>query len=257
MIARVIRTLSAVFVVVYMCEAAAGLRAGAQPAAGSISGRVVDWNGAMPGVAIRGRPAGDPAPRAFEAITDTDGAFAIPNLGAGDYELQVMAPASETTTDRRVHVAAAQITPLTIEIYRGCDTFADERGSTTNTDLREVIGLAIHESLNGALPYDDVHVFSTANVPRDVDLAKVLPRGWEVLTPQRIRARADLRDGVSYLKIGRIHARGGCIAVAIDEAVEPRKPAPHIVLLGGAGLMNEYRRTPGGWQKKRVYLYEI
>ena len=27
------------FVVVYMCEAAAGLRAGAQPAAGSISGR--------------------------------------------------------------------------------------------------------------------------------------------------------------------------------------------------------------------------
>jgi hypothetical protein len=170
----------------------------------------------------------------------------------------VMMPrASETRTERRVHVSAGQTTALTIEGDRGCDTLADERGNTTDADRREVVALAIHDALNGLVLNNEARVFSTANVPRGVDLAKILPRGWEALTPDRIRTRADLRDGVSYLIVTTIHARGGCIAVAIAEAVAPRKSASPVVVLGGWGVMNEYRRDGAGWQKKQVYFYEI
>jgi len=244
-----------VSVAAYLCAFAAGLPAGAESQGGSVSGRVVDSNGAMPGAAIRVRPAGDRT-RAVEATADADGAFAFPNLPAGEYELQVAMPGSETTTDRRVHVSAAQNAAVTIEGYKGCDTFADEHGSTTAADLREVVALAIHDALNGPAPIlDDVRVFSTASVPRGVDLAKSLPRGWEVLTPERIRQRADLRDGVEYLAIDGIRARGGCIAVEIGEGTARRKSAP-VVVLGGWEVMNEYRRTAAGWQKKRVYESE-
>jgi len=238
-----------------LCAFAIGLRAGPQPQAGSISGRVVDRNGAMPFAEVRVRPANDAA-RALEATADGDGVFAFPNLPAGEYELQVAMPGSETTTDRRVNVSAAQNAAVTIEGFKGCDTFANERGSTTAADLREVIVLAIHEALNDQVPIlDDVRVFSTANVPRGVDLAKILPRGWEVLTPERISTRADLRDGVSYLTISTIRARGGCIAVEIEEGTARRKSAP-VVVLGGWEVMNEYRRTAAGWQEKRVYHWE-
>ena len=249
------RSPAAVCVVGYLCALAAAVRVGAQPQGGSISGRVVDWNGAMPGAAIRVRPAGDRTP-ALEATADADGAFAFPNLPPGDYELQVAMPGSQTTTDRRVNVPAAQSATLTIEGYTGCDTFEDERGSTTVADLKDVIGLAIRDALRERSVADDVRVFSTANMPRGVDLAKILPRDWEALTPERIRTRAGLRDGVSYLTISTIRAHGGCIAVAIHDAVAPRKPDAHVVLLGGGGLMNEYRRTAAGWQKKRVYWIE-
>ena len=77
-----------------------------------------------------------------------------------------------------------------------------------------------------------------------------------MLTPERIRQRADLRDGVTYLTINGIRARGSCIAVAIGESVEPRKSAAPVVVLGGWDVMHEYRRTAAGWQKKRVYQSE-
>jgi len=257
MIAAVSVRSAAVCVGAYLWAFGLGLQADVQPQGGSISGRVVDSNGAMPGAAIRVRAAGDAA-RALEATADADGAFAFPNLPTGDYELQVtIPPASETRAERRVHVSAAVNTALTIEGDRGCDTFADERGSTTDADRREVIAVAITDALNLRALSDDVRVFSTANAPRGVDLAKILPPGWEVLTPERIRMRADLRDGVSYLTISTIRARGGCIAVAIAEAVAPKKSASPVVVLGGWGLMHEYRRAGAGWQKKRVYFYEI
>lgn len=223
----------------------------------SIRGRVVDSQGEMPGLLVRVRPAGDdPAARALEAITGVGGAFEFSSLPVGDYVLWVLAPGSETVTERLVHVAESRTTSLVVQVYRGCDTLADERGSLTKADERDAVRLALEDALASELAAGGrVRVFSTANVPSGIDLATALPTDFELLPPDAIRHRAE-RDGeVWFYAIRDVRVHGGCIAIAVHKALERKTGAPPAIL-GGAGLMNEFRRTSVGWQKKRVYFVE-
>jgi hypothetical protein len=224
----------------------------------SIVGRVIDSVGAMPGVLVRVRPSRpDTATQAYEAITEADGEFEFPNLSPGNYVVQVVAPGSETATERRVDATEARTTSVDIEVYRGCDTLADELGSLTKADASKAMRMALEDALASELAAgQDVHVFSTANVPHDFDVSTALPKRFELLTPEVLRERAERVGEVWFYAIKTVRVHGGCIAVAICQGLERRKGAPAAVLLGGGDLMNEYRRTPTGWQKKRVYFWQ-
>ncbi len=224
---------------------------------GAISGRVVDWAGALPGALVRIRPrdAGPGAP-APGTVSGTDGRFQVGNLPAGDYEIAVNAPGSETTAERVVHVGDASSASVVIEAYRGCDTLADESGSLTEADEHEVTRLAIEDALRSELAAGVSRlVLSSAHMPAHVDLSRIRSAGVELLAPAEIRERAEHDGDVWFLEIAGVRIHGGCMAVRIDRRLERQKGATPAVL-GGAGLINEFRRTAAGWSKKRVCFVE-
>jgi carboxypeptidase family protein len=123
-------------------------RPNAQAKIGSVSGRAVDWAGAsMPGVSVQVHARGESLAAARKAITAGDGGFEFRGLAAGEYELQVFAPGSETATERVVRVDESRTTTLVVEAYRGCDTLADERGSLTAAAQSEAMRIAIENAV--------------------------------------------------------------------------------------------------------------
>jgi hypothetical protein len=144
------------------------LNAALQPRIASIVGRVIDSIGAMPGVVVRVRPSRpDAATQSYETITEANGEFKFPNLSPGNYVVQVVAPGSESAAERLVEATEARTASVDIEVYRGCDTLADERGSLAKPDASEAMRIAVEDALASELAAgQDVHVFSTANVPR-------------------------------------------------------------------------------------------
>jgi hypothetical protein len=230
----------------------------AEAPVGAISGRVVDRAGGMPGVSIRARFKGAASDAgALASITGPGGAFELAGLQPGDYEIIVVAPGSETTTERIVRVIEARTTTVVIEVYRGCDTLADEGGSISKADENEVIRLAIEDAMQTVFAGADRHpILSTANLPGEFDVARIRALFSEVLKPEAIRQRAS-RDGrVWFFAVDNLHVRGNCVAVAIGHTVERSTVATSAVLLGGAWVMNEFRRISEGWAKRRVYLLE-
>ena len=231
--------------------------ASAQADTGSVRGRVVDWSGAsMPGVEVRVRSRGASAASELRTITAIDGGFTFANLFAGEYELRVLAPASETAAERVVRVDESSTTSIVVDAYRGCDTFADEDGFLTAADQDKGLQMAIEDAVTNQLSYSGVRLFSTGHAPAGFDLAKALPPDFELIAPEAIAARVD-RDGeLWFYTINDVRVRGRCIAVAIHYDVARRTSAPPRVLLGGGGVKTEFRPTPDGWRRKRVYMFE-
>jgi hypothetical protein len=230
----------------------------AQAHGGRIAGTVADRSGAMPGVTIRSHLRNRPAAAdALATVTGAGGAFEFPNLEAGEYELSVTAPGSEATTERRVRVLDHQTSTVAIEVYRGCDTFADDTGAVSATDRNEAVRLGIeaamqHEFADASQP----PILSTANLPAGFDLDTVRPLFAEVLGADEIRRRARGDVPLWLFAVDDVRVRGGCVAVAVVHRLERNAEAAPGVLLGGAAVMNEFRRAPAGWTKKRVYFRE-
>jgi hypothetical protein len=231
-----------------------------QVGGGSLSGTVVDTNGAvLPKAEVTATLKGVPGPgdpRLFRTETDEEGRFLLENLDSGVYDVRVRAEFSEAQTERVVSVPEGKSIVLEIEFGRGCDTLSEGSGIISDEDKAEIIRSTLAKVISpesGLLMSEqrvDGVILSSKNIKPEW-IKSPLGVKIKLMSQRQIQQKADRQGDFLYMSFPEVRVRGTCVAVTVANSWAVGKRSRTAYLSGG-GYTYEYRKESGKWVGKII-----
>jgi Carboxypeptidase regulatory-like domain len=232
-----------------------GFPTSSQTTTGSISGVVVDTQGAVipdANIILFGAQDGQDT-RALKTKSDIDGRFTFKDLVPGHYILKISHIILNIETEKLIDIPYPKNVDVAIELGRACSELSRKANGTMEMDKAEVVRLTLTKAIDRLLTVEERKegfILSTKNIKPKWIVNKSVVR-IKLMSPGKIQQKADRHGDFLYMSFSEVRSTGGCIAVSVNHSWAVGNNSK-ISYVSGGGITYEYRKEAGRWIGKKV-----